>query len=338
MRYFEKKLATEQLPIFFQWHNENKEAIHTWINNAEKTGDNLWEQLGKTFGIVKTTEIDPKMLRNELETALFNKQNGLCCYCGNAIERTKNQEQVIWVYVHRAIEHFYEKNRTEFKKMTFDIANLMLCCKESQRLTSFEFGKIYENKVIQNFRDVAILVNLPESVLKSYDKNEAISKRLLKKGDSIYVPNPTHCDDEKSKFDSKKEHFIIINPSVDNDLIKKLIFQENGKIGYAGREVSKNEIIENTFKVLALNCSTLVEKRQEKWTDSYVNYTEKVLPILTNESIEIGLSSDEDIENFISANVSKLIEGKGNPNDEGLLESFYFVEIAFLKSLFNGKL
>jgi hypothetical protein len=35
--------------------------------------------------------------------------------------------------------------------------------------------------------------------------------------------------------------------------------------------------------------------------------------------------------------LQKLIKGKAEPDEEGLLEPFYFVEIAYLQNQFNGK-
>ena len=235
MRYFEKKLIEQRLPLFQEWEKENQEAILAWMGNPAKTGDMLWTELGKTFGIERATKIDPVLLR------------------------------------------------------------------------------------------VAAYLKLPVSVIKENPKNATILKRPLIKGDKIYVPNPPHCDDAKSAFDAKKEHTIIINPSEDKALIEKLIFKDNGEISYQNRETVKNDIIENTFTVLGLNCSTLVERRQEKWLDSYINYRG-----------EDGILIDIEDRDTLLSIINKLIEGKSQPNDEGLLEAFYFVEIALLKSFLNG--
>ena len=150
------------------------------------------------------------------------------------------------------------------------------------------------------------------------------------------MPNPPHCDDAKSEFDSKREHTKIINPSKDKEQIEKLLFYANGRIDYLERETVENTLIENTFKALSLNCTTLVERRQDKWLNSYINYNDVILPYWIEEITEIGFEDELTAKNIIANNVNKLIEGKALPNSENLLEPFYFVEIAFLKSLFNA--
>ena len=324
MRYFDKQ-AADSLLIFNEWKTENEEIIQEWIENPEKTGDNLWEELGKTFSVEKETDIDPSVVRHDLETTLFEEQHGLCCYCGNAIERIRDAKNESWIYRHRAIEHFEPKNR--FKNKTFDYNNLMLCCKESQRLTIFEVGRAYKGTRIQNFEDVAKYVNLPQSVIKAHPKNSDISKRQLRNDDKIYVPNPPHCDDEKSKFDNQEAHIALVNPSQDVELIEKLTFLEDGTIGYRDSETLKEEVIEHTFTVLGLNCTTLKERRKEKWLNTYVNYYGETGMLL-------GIQDKETLNNILE----KLIEGKVQPDEDSLLEPFYFVEIAFLKSLFNAHL
>lgn len=338
MRYFKKQLSPEHILIFNQWKDENNDKIQEWIANTGKTGDNLWGELGKTFSVERDTEINPKTLRNLLETALYEEQNGLCCYCGNSITRIKNEELNIWEYRHRAIEHFEPKNRPEFKEKTFHYSNLMLCCKESQRLKAYEVGRTTNGKVIQSFEDVAVLTNLPVSTIREHPKNKTLMERGLPNDDTIYVPNPPHCDDEKSKFDNKLLHTVIINPSKDEERINRLIFSENGEIDYLDSETSKDEVIDNTFHVLALNCKTLTERRQEKWLNAYINYNDVILPYWITEVAEIGVEEENQAKAIITDNINKLIVGKSVPNDELLLEPFYFVEVAFLKNLFNAHL
>ena len=159
-----------------------------------------------------------------METALFEEQCGLCCYCGNAITRHRHTQTHIWVYLYRAIEHFEAKNKRAFKPKTFDIENLMLCCKESQKLRFYEVGRTNNGVQIRGFENVATLVGLPLSTIKTYHKNKEISERPLRNGDKIYVPYPPHCDDEKSKYDSRATHTTIINPTRDSALIEKLVF------------------------------------------------------------------------------------------------------------------
>jgi len=322
MRYFEKMSNTQHLQLFNKWKEENADKIEEWINDSKKTGSHLWEELGKTFGAEKQTEINPIDLRNKLEAALFEEQNGLCCYCGNSIERKKNTKLDNWEYRNRAIEHFDSKNK--FKGKTFEYTNLMLCCKDSQRMVEYEIGKSIKGVLINGFEEVSTLTKLPVPTIKSHPKNKALIEREIKKGDKIFVPNPPHCDDEKSKFDTKKENTIIINPCKDKELIDRLIFNEFGEIRSEYTTDLKDTLIKNTLDVLALNCITLVESRRVKWKNAEIEYIDSILPLIEN------------IERDLESTIIQIIDGKSLPNKEGVLEPFYFVEIAFLQSLFNG--
>jgi uncharacterized protein (TIGR02646 family) len=288
--------------------------------------------LGKTFGTERETDIGAEAVRDGLETALFEEQHGLCCYCGNAIERNWNAAKSAWTYRHKAIEHFEAKNK--HKEKTFDYDNLLLCCKESQKLRYYEYGRVVNEIRIQGFDEVAQLSGLPVSTIRDYDKNRNIGKPKWMGGDKIYVPNPPHCDDEKSKYDSKPEECPIIHPAKDKTLIEKLIFTADGHIDYRHRETDLEPVIEKTFEVLALNCRTLVDRRREKWNNAKINYTEHLLPNWLREMDD--LADQDDPRSLLTDNIRRLMEGKAKPNGEGLLEPFCFVEIAFLESLFNG--
>lgn len=334
MRYIQKQINSDLLTLFEQWKTENQAAIDAWVSDASKTGDHLWEELGKTFGEARQTNIDPKTLRNLLETALFNEQGGLCCYCGNIIERSKAIQNNIWDYKYRTIEHFEPKSK--YKEKTFDYENLMLSCKESQKLSIYEVGKTYQGVLIKNFCDVSKITQIPISTLKSYPKNKALNHDKLSKGDKIQVPNPPHCDDEKSKYDNKNNAITIIKPTKDEQLIEQLTFLDNGTISYANRENEQNEVIENTIKVLALNCATLVERRQEKWLNCYINYNDFIFRHWLDDFAAMT-ENDESSISVLKDSINKLIAGKAMPDETGQLEAFYFVEVAFLKSLFNAR-
>lgn len=336
MRIIVKKSGDEIPATFRQWLEENSEAIQSWINDPAKTGDAMWKELGKTFGVERETNIDPSKLRSILEEALFLEQNGLCCYCGNLIEHSWSNDGQLWEFFYRAIEHFEAKNRA--KQRTFDYANLMLCCKESQRLDKYEIGMTSRGRRVNSIEDVQELTNLTRETIVNFIKNEVLDFSNLKAGDIVYVPNPPHCDDEKSKYDGRTQPITIVNPTTDTQLIELLIFTNDGSIGYLNSDTNQNEIIENTLNVLALNCETLVVRRKEKWLNAYVNYYSEngILTAWINESVELGLS-DAQLKEIITGNLELLITNKAKPDDDDLLEAFYFVEIAFLKSLFNGQ-
>lgn len=347
MRYFKKDGAP---PIYQQWLNENQTVIESWVQNPNKTGDHLWSELGKTFGVVRETDIDPKQFKKTLEYALFKEQNGLCCYCGNKLTETWSDvqkvemeadeplnENKITPFIPYSIEHFESENH--FKEKTFDYENLMLCCKESSRVKAYIVGKSYKKQQIENFEDVAKLVGVPLEKVVNFDKNKSISNKILKVGDVIYYPNPPHCDDSKSYFDAQKVQTTIINPSKNEDLVEKLQFLDTGII----ENPYKYPILDHTFKVLELNCDTLVERRMERWVNAHVYCHDAKIGFLSawmKEFAQIG-ADNEIIKTLVVNRLQKMIQEKAKPDKDGLLNQFYFVEIAFLKSylqkLSNGK-
>lgn len=211
----------------------------------------------------------------------------------------------------------------------------MLCCKESQRLIPYEVGKIQSGQLIENFGDVAKIIAISVEKIRNHPHNKLILNKKLSKGDKIYYPNPPHCDDAKSKFDKNKVQTVIINPAKNEDLVQKLQFSDNGMI----ENPYKNAVINDTFKVLALNCATLLERRMEKWLYAYINCHDENVGYWGTwmEEFTQMEASDEMIKSLITNRLHKLIIGKSTPDENGLLESFYFVEVAFLQSLFNGK-
>ncbi|MBK7407970.1 MAG: TIGR02646 family protein [Saprospirales bacterium] len=280
---------------------ENECSIQEWISNPTKTGDHLWQELGKTFCIERETKICPKEVRRALENTLFQEQNGLCCYCGNKLERDR----------FKAIEHFEAKSKIKGK--VFDYSNLMLCCKESQRLISFEVGRTYNGLQVNGVTEVQKLTSLSKATIVEFDKNKHLLNGEILPGVFIHVPNPPHCDDEKSKHDNNTNQ-AIINPTINKELIDQLQFHASGEVDYLGRENNTNEIIENTIRVLALNCITLVDRRREKWENAFVNYFDEstgIIPHWVNEFSEKNLNESE-MRDFLTINLQKILNPKLN--------------------------
>lgn len=249
MRYYSKKTREQQPRLFHRWKEENRMAIEEWRQNDQKTAAAMWDQLGKTFSEERDTDIDPLEFKRQLQTAFFEEQHGLCCYCGDKIERNFNEIIGFWQYSDCSIEHFLAK--AQRKDQVFEYDNLLLCCKESRKIAQYEVGRVTQDGFrIIDFQSVALRTGLPESKLKSYDKNRALLNRPLQMGDRIYVPRPPHCDDNKSIFDARPEGRTIINPTQDQELINMLLFLPNGSIDYVGRQENRNEVIENTLETV----------------------------------------------------------------------------------------
>jgi len=316
MRHYKKLEEAHQPQVFLEWKNENIEAINEWIGDDSKKASSIWDELGQTFNIERETRIESVKVRNNLLDSLFSEQGGLCCYCGNTVKREVD-DNGDWIYRGYAIEHFKAKNRN--RTLLFDFYNLMLCCKDSTKCVKFDVGR----RDVKSFEDVAALTGLDVKIIKNFKSNRILARKLnLEVGDKIRIPNPSHCDDSKSEFDSKENETIIISPTSLNDIarIEKLTYLIDGEMVYNNTSDAEKVIIDDTIKVLSLNCDTLKDYRKNKYKAASDNlYT-----------IIQTLDQDADIIRFF---INKLIDGKSKPNDDGLLEPFYFVEIDFLKSI-----
>jgi uncharacterized protein (TIGR02646 family) len=259
MRHFEKKQEKDHPAIFTKWLNENRSAIDEWIN-SERTGKEIWDEFGKTFGNETFTQISDIDVRNQILDALYEEQNGLCCYCANKIVRNWNTTKNCWMYSNCAIEHFQPKNH--FKNLIFDYQNLMLTCKESSKIKNIEIGKQYKGELIQSIADIARLVDISETKILEQNRNVTINE-----GVTIKIPIPPHCDDSKSGFDSKVTITEIIDPSLNTHIpfIKQLSFFSSGNIDFVRFKNNDDLLIENSIKVLNLNCETLIDRRKNKW-------------------------------------------------------------------------
>lgn len=315
MRYY-KKLEEDQPQVFLDWKNENIEAINEWIGDNSKKASTIWDELGQTFNVERYTDINSIAVRNSLLNSLYSEQHGLCCYCGNTIKRELD-DNGDWIYKEYAIEHFKAKNRN--RTLLFDYHNLMLCCKESSKCVKFDFGR----NGINSFEDVAVLTSIDVEIIKNFKSNRGLArKEQLELRDIIKIPNPEHCDDSKSKFDSQETETIIINPTADDDIpkINKLTYLNDGEMICKNTTDAEKVIINNSIEVLSLNCDTLKDNRKKKYKAALDNF---------NVIIET-LNDDAEIIRF---SLNKLIDGKSTPDEDGLLEPFYFVEIDFLKSI-----
>lgn len=321
MIYFQKGTSPS---IFEQWKDENRTAIDAWINDPEKTGGMLWEQLGKTFGNERSTSISVDDVKMALLNAFYNEQHGLCCYCGNKIERTSNANGRI-NYLQCSIEHWMPKGKNEGKELTFEYTNLFLCCKESGHNTSEKKVYIFDNQ-LRTFSDIAKLTGIAEEIIK--EQNPGVEEKL---GNRVKILSSIHCDDAKSKNDSKQTPLPIINPTKHKKLIALFKYHPNGQVYHkASEDSTENELLTNTiFYVLLLNSWVLVERRKDKWK-------------IAQEAFELWVQSEiggnlEEWETVLQQYITQLISEKSIPDsDTNELDAFYFVEIAFLENLLTG--
>lgn len=316
MRHYQKKQEADYPSIFVEWLSENRSAINEWVS-SEKKGDEIWDEFGKTFSRETETQICPTEVRNKLLDALYEEQNGLCCYCGNKVERKWDESKQCWKYSHYAIEHFRPKNH--YKNLIFDYCNLLLTCKESSKIKQFEIGKQYKGVTINSIADIARLTAISE--LKILEQNRQYSFIV---GNKITLPNPPHCDDSKSVYDSRAIITEIVDPSLETHIehIERFTFLRSGEIDSVRNNIS-DEIIENSIDVLKLNCETLKDRRKNKWDNVERYFTENMQYLM----------GDADL---LRASIDKLIVEKAVPNSDNELGSFYFVEVAFYKNLFNS--
>jgi len=317
MRYFKKKQDADYPSIFKDWLSENRCAIDEWISN--KNGNEIWDEFGKSFGRETETQINPVEVRNKLLDTLYDEQNGLCCYCGNKIERKRDESKHCWEYRNYAIEHFQPKKHR--KDLIFSYSNLMLTCKESKVLKRYVIGKNYNGNTIKSISDIARIVDIPEEKIREHNGD---ADKAYPHGTEVKVPHPTHCDDSKSGFDCKTHPTAIVDPSLNAHIqyIDRFQFLPSGEIDFIRN--NDDEIIEKSIEVLQLNCDTLKDRRKNKWNNVERYFTENFTYLL------------DDIE-ILRASINQLIDNLGVPNADNELEPFYFVEVAFYKNLYPSQ-
>ena len=320
-----KKQAAERPQAYLDWLLENQTEIEQ-LEADPRSPSALWNLLGKTLS-EHDTQIDPYIVRYELHVALYEEQGGICCYCGDRLRRNNpEREDIEREFPNQSIEHFKGKSRN--RSRMFNYENLLLCCKNSSNQTKFKIGYPYRQRIISNWEDVAAITELPVEKIKEFKSNRHLrAKDDLKVGDTIHVPNPPHCDDEKSKFDEKPPNLIIIDPARDGHLIEKLTYDSEGNIGAANTTDEERAVIEKTIEVLGLGIEKLNKKRKDVWGRKAFEekYAESLAAI--NEAA-LSPQKHEEV-------LRKLIEKSLERDESGLLAPFCFVEYASLKAMFG---
>lgn len=289
--------------LFAQWCKRYQTDINAWCEDSQKTGGDLWNQLGQTFGHQVNNPESSDDIRADLQKALGAEQHGFCCYCGIKLE---DNEQ--------SIEHFLPKGKN--KHLTFEYTNLMLCCAPHTE-TKYVVGGKYKHRKIEEktaWSDVAAITNIDVASIKHDKRNKLlVNKPSLQNGDKIFVPNPPHCDSNKSKYDSNPQPTTIIDPTRDSNAIDLLKFDNNGEIKYPEGATLQAD----TIKVLNLNCDKLKRLRKEAWENA-----ESAYEALFDEN----RTSKADLQNLI--NNLKKFHAPSNSN-----VSFPFVYIAYYNNL-----
>jgi len=324
-----KKKQVDDFPQSYQdWLVENQTEI-AGLNTDPRSPYALWELLGKTLAVRKT-QIDPLIVRYELQHSLYEEQGGICCYCGDRLRRDWDDNKKKWKFANQSIEHF--KGKSQHKDLIFNYGNLMLCCKNSSGFSKVKVNDKLGKIVVKGWEDVASISEVPFEKIIDYRPNQHLKKKKkLENGDIIHIPNPTHCDDEKSKFDLKPD-LVIVNPTSDGHLIQKLVYNPDGKIDISNANADEKVIIHKTIKVLGLGIDKLTEKRKEVWgkTDRKA-FEEKYADSF--EAINTAPVSNEKRNEVMRKLIGNIFE----PDDsDGLLAPFCFVEYASLKSQFSS--
>ncbi len=323
-----RKRQDNALPETYQdWLSENQTALSE-LSTDPRTTHTLWEMLGKKLTGEQETLINPIDVRYALQCSLYEEQGGICCYCGQRLRRDWNKNDEKWIFANQSIEHF--KSKSQYKTLMFHYENLMLCCKNSSGFSKIRIGDKYKGAIVKHWDDVALASEIPAEKIMNYRPNQHLKKNNeLRNGHVIHIPNPTHCDDEKSKYDRKPD-LIIINPTQDTHLIEKMTYNSGGGIDIFNANADEESIIQTTIKVLALRIDKLTDKRKDVWrkTDKKV-FEEKYadsFAALNNANI-----SNEKRREVTKKLIEKILE----PDDsDGLLSPFCFVEYASLKSQF----
>lgn len=323
-----KKRQGDALPQAYQdWLAENQTEIER-LSADLRSPKALWELLGKPL-TVRETQIDPLLVRYDLQCSLYEEQGGICCYCGDRLRRDWDEDKQKWRFVYQSIEHF--KGKSQHKDLIFDYKNLMLCCKNSTSFSRFRVGDTYGTISVKGWEDVAHISGIPAEKIRDYRSNQHLKRKMsLENGDLIHIPNPTHCDDEKSKFDSAPG-LEIINPVSDEGLIGKLVHSSDGSIGVSEATEQEETIAQKTIQVLALEIDKLKEKRRVVWGGANRAFEEKYA-----DSFELinGIESNERRREIVSALIEEIL----TPDDsDGLLSPFCFVEYASLKAQFGAQ-
>jgi len=246
------------------------------------------------------------------------------------LRRDWDDDNKIWNFSNQSIEHF--KGKSQHKDLMFKYENLMLCCKNSSGFSKVRVSDKLEKIVVKGWEDVASISGIPFEKIIDHRPNQHLKKKnKLENGDVIHIPNPTHCDDEKSKFDSKPD-LVIINPALDAHLIEKLVHNSDGNIDLFNASEEEEAIIQKTIKVLALRIDKLIEKRQRVWGKTDRTAFEKKYAD-SFEAINDAAISKEKRNEVMRKLIGKILE----PDDsDGLLAPFCFVEYASLKSQFSS--
>lgn len=323
-----KKKQADAFPKIYQdWLAENQTEIAR-LNSDLRSAHALWELFGKALAI-RETQIEHSIVRYELQCSLYEEQGGICCYCGDRLRRDWDNDKKKWKFANQSIEHF--KGKSQHKDLIFKYENLMLCCKNSSGFSKVRVGDKRE-KVVTSWEDVASISGIPFEKIIDYRPNQHLKKKnKLETGDLIHIPNPTHCDDEKSKFDSNS-NLVIINPTLDGHLIEKLAHDSDGGISSSNASETEQEIIKKTIEVLGLGIDKLTEKRKEIWGKTTKKaFEEKYADSF--EAINASGVSNEMLKEVMRKLIGKILD----PDDsDGLLSPFCFVEYASLKSQFSS--
>ncbi len=222
----------------------NEQPLSELYAEHNQTGDKLWAILNQD-------------VKDRLREDLNTEQEGICCYCCQALAAQNTK-----------IEHFLVKSApdcegedkiTAFADRVFNYDNLLLSCdggESSQR--SYEV-KRKQDGTLQTKQDIATQLNVTTELLDRLNDSETVYNLGVK----IKYTEGVHCDTHRGN-----NFTPIINPTTERGCWQYFEVKNDGSmtVNPSIEDDSLRQIIENTLNpALNLGEPRLKDKRKQAW-------------------------------------------------------------------------
>jgi uncharacterized protein (TIGR02646 family) len=223
MRYITKATEPDE---FIKWKEQEHENLERWYKDKDKKVEEIWAYLKSTNPpINRRIKGAIYYSKAELRNTLIDEQGGICCYCGQKIEKDSTTK----------LEHLEAKSLD--KRTTFQYDNIYASCEGGN---TTEYTVKHDGERIG---DIAETVRVDINTLM--DLNPDTIFQLLEKGDKIIHQRlDKHCDAEKNNKP------IFVKPN-ELDCEEKFIYEPSGEIKAISEDVEDKVI--NTINQLGLN-------------------------------------------------------------------------------------